>query len=334
MQLQEALLKNYGISVESGLISGKNQMFQLGNSLFTIVYTDGVKPEELLERQRMSHHLLQQGDRYVSRFVLAAHQTYISEADDKTFILLENNFLAEPRNHKLGRKLAKFHNRARSLSHPIKECSRIGKWNEFWEQRIDQLEKVWQEKAQSHPGNEFEELFVDTFPYYMALGENAIQYLVDTEIDDDPSAQDAGTVCYDRFSDHTWSGSYCIKNPFDWVFDHGCRDISEWIRQHFFDNPHTFQPGIRKFLQEYQSVQSLSPFSFRLLYARLLFPIHYYEVIEELLLNPIEARRKLLEEKLQAFVDQSGHYQEFLRRFYETAEVPAKKLQIPSIDWL
>lgn len=33
----------------------------------------------------------------------------------------------------------------------------------------------------------------------MVLGENAIQYLVDTEIDDTPQIVDSGTVCYERF---------------------------------------------------------------------------------------------------------------------------------------
>ena len=84
----------------------------------------------------------------------------------------------------LGRKLAKFHYRGRFVNFPLKKVNRIGQWKAFWEKRLEQMEKVWNEKLFHEPEHEFERMFLESFPYYMGLAENGIQYLTDTEIDD------------------------------------------------------------------------------------------------------------------------------------------------------
>ena len=49
------------------------------------------------------------------------------------------------------------------------------------------MEKVWNGLLFQTPEDEFQRMFIDSFPYYIGLTENAIQYLVDTEIDDEPN---------------------------------------------------------------------------------------------------------------------------------------------------
>ena len=61
------------------------------------------------------------------------------------------------------------------------------------------MEKAYYQVIQDQPVDEFERRFVESYPYYSALTENAIQYLVDTELDEDPKAEDAGTICHERF---------------------------------------------------------------------------------------------------------------------------------------
>ncbi|PLT33995.1 spore coat putative kinase YutH [Bacillus sp. V5-8f] len=332
--IEDIINENYGIHVEREETVGRYPSFLSGNVLYTIIPLEKLEQEELVERLNMSEHLKQQGDRYVSDFVLAKHQSYISEADGQPFLLLANTVLAKGRDQGLGRKLAKFHARARSITQPIKKCSRIGNWKTLWEQRVDQLEKIWGEKLQSQPTNEFEKQFVETFPYYLALGESAIQYVVDTEIDETPEAIDAGTVCYERFTKDTWTGKYCIKNPFDWIFDHSSRDMAEWSRHNYFNNLQTYQPALQQFFSDYQTLNPLSAFSARLLYARLIFPIHYYETIEEYYSAPSEARSHQLEDQLMLFTERSVHYEEFLRHFYEMVRLPVKQMKLPLLTWL
>lgn len=332
--IEEIIFHSYGIQVEREEKNSRFPSFRSGNVIYSIIPLQNLESEELQERQMMSEHLRVQGDRSVSSFVLANHGTYISEADEHLFVLLANEILQPPRSNRLGRRLAKFHYRGRNINETITKCSRIGQWKELWEARIDQLERIWSEKLRAHPNNEFEKLFIETFPYYMVLGENAIQYLVDTEMDDNPDFVDSGTVCYERFHQETWTGDKWMKNPFDWVFDHAMRDVAEWVREHYFKNLHTHQREITKFFQEYQSIETLSSFSARLLYARMLFPIHYYETVEEYFSNVKETRSNELEDMLITVTKTSSQYEAFLKHLFEMAEIPAKQWQLPELGWL
>ncbi|WP_026694614.1 spore coat putative kinase YutH [Peribacillus kribbensis] len=332
--LEQAIYENYGIQMERQEPVGGYHAFISRDTLFSIIPLQEINEADLKERLGMSEHLKMQGDKYVSSFVMSKNQTYISEADGTIFLLLSNPLLKEPRDLHLGRKLARFHIRGRSYPSQVKECSRIGQWKGMWEQRIDQLETVWREKLQSHPNNEVERIFVESFPYYMALGENAIQYLVDTEIDEQPGEPDAGTVSHERFSKQTWAGKYLVRNPFQWVFDHRSRDISEWIRQHYLLNPHTYQPQMKDFVSHYQRTSPLTAFSARLLYSRLLFPIHYYETIENYFIAGAESKQNELQESLETMINRSHLYEAFLQSFYEASEIPARALKLPKLDWL
>ncbi|WP_019243791.1 MULTISPECIES: spore coat putative kinase YutH [Bacillus] len=332
--LQDVIYQNYGIVMERQNVNGAYQRFFSANVLYTIIPIQEYEEEELMERLIMAEYMQQQGDKYVSSFVMSNEQTYLSEMDDHLFILMANDVLDKPRAINMGYKLAKFHNRGRTLDVPIKACNRIGKWKELWENRLDYLEGIWREKMTSHPINEFEKKFVESFPYFSIMGENAIQYLVDCEIDDQPDGFDAGTISHDRFYDDKWLGDYLVKNPFEWVYDHHSRDIGEWVRQHYHTYPQTYQPTMTQFLQEYVSMQPLSSFSWRLLYSRLLFPVHYLEVIEGYYSSNSQGEKKMLEEKLEEILNQSHRYEDFLRYFYEINQVPINALQVPKVDWL
>lgn len=333
--LQDVIYQNYGLVMERQRTEGYYQRFFAENVLYTIVpLAAEVDEEELMERLKLAEYMQNQGDQYVSHFIMSREETYLSENDGDLFLLMGNAILEEPRSVKMGKKLSKFHSRGRTFAEPLKVCNRIGKWKELWENRIDTLENVWREKLNAHPINEFERLFVESFPYYLGLGENAIQYLVDCEIDDQPTNVDAGTVCHERFYNDTWSGEYLVKNPFDWVFDHHSRDIGEWVREHYQQLPETYEPTMVQFLREYQSYMPLSSFSWRLMYARLLFPVSYLEVVESYFQSVRQGEQNKLEDQLQSQLKNAHHQEVFLRYFYEMNEVPIQQLRIPRIDWL
>ncbi len=76
--------------------------------------------------------------------------------------------------------------------------------------------------------NEVDEQFVETFPYYLGVAENAVQYVMDTQLDEAPMRGDMPTICHEQFTPETWEMG---KIPTDWVFDHASRDVAEWIRK-------------------------------------------------------------------------------------------------------
>lgn len=332
--IEEMMYQQYGILVEQEEMNRRYPSFRSGEIVYSIIQIKDFNQEELAERQKMSEHLRLQGDQSVAAFVLANHGSYVSEVDKQLFVVVANRELSSIQSQTIGYELGMFHACGRLIPDKITKCSRIGQWKKLWETRIDQLEKIWSTTLQAHPNNEFEQLFIETFPYYMVLGENAIQYLVDTELDDIPGPMDSGTVCYERFQQDTWRGAGQMKNPFDWVFDHATRDLAEWVRHYYFGHTHTHQRGVRQFFQEYQTVERLSSFSVRLLYARLLFPIHYYEAVEEYFTTSKESRSHELEEALLMMTKTSQHYEVFLKQFFDLAEIPAKQMQLPEVEWL
>ncbi|MDF2037447.1 spore coat protein YutH [Cytobacillus oceanisediminis] len=328
------LKEQFGIEAEDTMRIGKYDACRIQGQLYLLVPAGHTDEEELEELDQMAEHLSNNGDRNISTFLKTKEGKQSIDWNDSRFCILVNRHTLSRKQNQFGRKLAKFHYRGRSISFPVKKTSRIGQWKQLWEQRLDQMEKVWNEMLFQKPENDFERMFLESFPYYMGLAENSIQYLVDTELDDEPEMADSGTVCHIRLTSATWGDSYYMKNPFDWVFDHSSRDLAEWTREKYFHNIKTYQPDLRQFLSEYQSVVPLSSFSWRLYYARLLFPLHYFETVENYYGADSEQQKLVLQERLQKYLWQSDDHERFLGGFFEFAEVPIKKLRIPLVNWI
>ncbi|WP_018661828.1 spore coat putative kinase YutH [Heyndrickxia acidiproducens] len=331
---QAILNKYYGIQAETSFFDGKMVRYAANGRLYTLVPVTQIPENVLAELYEMSRHLVTCGDRYVSTFYPAKDEKLLITDDETDYCLLENAYLKPAANIRTGRKLAKFHLRGRTIPVAISATSRMGEWKHYWEKRLEQMEKVWYQTVEEHPDDPFERMFIESFPYYMGLCENAIQYVVDTEMDDTPAESDAGTICHERFAAGTWGRKYLIHHPFDWVFDHAGRDIAEKIREQYLMKQRTFRPEVQAFLRQYQSLSPLSAFSWRLIFARLLFPLHYFECVEAYFLSHSERDQKLYEEKLQKILRDTRHYEAFLAEFYDLAEVPARKQKIPAVGWL
>ncbi len=332
--LKKMLEKEYGVEVQE---YGKLDSFEAlqGNGWIYLISKPGAHQEdEILELEQIAGHMRNYGDSHVPVFLPSKEGNLLTKWENNYYCVLATRQTGKLQSNKLGRKLARFHERGRMIPFQIQRSSRIGKWKELWEKRLEQMEKVWNGLLFQTPEDDFERMFIESYPYYMGLTENAIQYLVDTEIDEEPTDADSGTVCHERFSDHSWGVNFMVKNPFDWVFDHRSRDLAEWTRERYFRNNQTYQPDVAEFFQQYLSAAALSSFSWKLLYARILFPLHYFECIESYYITRYEQEKKELEEHLHKILRQSSDYEWFLSHFYELAGAPVKKLYIQKPEWL
>lgn len=332
--LQKMLEKEYGIKVEEEFKLDSYEALRGNGWIYLAAKAGSYQEEDIMELGQIAEHLSNYGDKHVALFVPAKSGKYLTNWENANYCVLANRQTDRQQRMKLGRKLAKFHERGRRLSFSIKRSSRIGQWKELWEKRLEQMEKVWNGLLFQPAEDEFERMFLESFPYYMGLTENAIQYLVDTEIDDQPTEADGGTVCHERFSKKSWGTDCFIKNPFDWVFDHRSRDLAEWTRERYFHNIQTYQLDMNRFFEEYQSIAPLSPFSWKLLFSRILFPLHYFDCVERYYTTRSEQDRKHLEERLAKILQQSQEYERFLGGFFEIAGAPVKKLKLPLPEWL
>lgn len=223
----------------------------------------------------------------------------------------------------IAQQLALFHRRGRTYPYAVSSRSRFGQWGELWGQRIDQLEQFWQLQVESPKKNDVDKRFIETFPYYLGFTENAIQYVVDTQLDEVPMRSDMPTICHEQFSQQTWEAG---KIPTDWVFDHASRDVAEWIRKQWLTA--RSDETIVRFLQTYEYTQSLSRFAWRMIYARLLFPLHYFQAIENYYGSEGDMRQSYAQQLRQVF-DEMETYEQKLRHFHDMTTV-----SIPRLDWL
>jgi spore coat protein YutH len=332
--LRQMLEKQYGIKVDEYVKLDTYDALRGNGWLYLISKPRGRDETVISELEKIAQHLRNHGDQHVPIFLPTKEGSLITTWEKDQYCVLANRQSENPLKHQLGRKLAKFHERGRRIPFQIERTSRVGQWKDLWEKRLEQMEKVWNGLLFQTPEDEFERLFIESFPYYMGLTENAIQYLVDTEIDDDPLETDSGTVCHERFSKNSWGANIYIKNPFDWVFDHRSRDLAEWTRERYFRNIQTYDKDLKQFYMEYQSISPLSSFSWRLLYARLLFPLHYFECIENYYITRSEQDKKMLEEQLGKILMHAPEYERFLGSFYQVSGAPIRQLQLPQLEWL
>lgn len=329
--VKKTIEEHYGLTVLQFFKHGHFNAFRTRRSICLIIPVSNFEEDELIEMYQMSLHLLEKKERNIAMFVQANDGTLSFEHENVSYSILQIPFYSsEPRELITGKSLAKFHQRGRTFAYPVTKTNRIGKWKELWEKRLDQLEMFWRGKTYAKPLESFDQQFIESFPYFVGLCENAIQYLVDTELDDHPYPIDSATICHHRFHSDIYKGINC-KLPTEWVYDHASRDLAEYIRHSFL----TEQRGIDgAFLDEYDRTTPLSPFFWRLLYSRLLFPVHYFECIENYYLSQNEDERHSYEKQLQSILNQTDAYEQLLASFSSGLSMRTRKIRLPNIHWL
>jgi spore coat protein YutH len=323
----------YGIQINQQTRVGRYEGF-INNEQIFIMAPLSENKDSIQELQGIAEHLVHSGDRHILIINKTKFGQLWGEKEGKSFCLLSCQLRGQKTLQHPGRKLAKFHLRGLTIPFKVERTSRIGQWKQLWEKRLTQMENVWRAKLYQAPENEFERMFIESFPYYLGLTENSIQYLVDSELDGTPEQRDNGTVCHERFSHQTWGRDYLLKNPLDWVFDHRSRDLAEWTRSIYFESKYNYHQQVRKFFQDYQQLAPLSAFGWRLLFSRLIFPLHYFECIEEYYLSTSEQAKKSKEEKLSKLLKASPEYEMFLKEFFLLTDAPIRVGDIPQLDWM
>jgi len=328
--MKSAIESNYNLNVLQIFEHGKYKAFRTRRHMCLIAPVSQFDDEELYEMYQMGQHLLEKKERDVAMFVLTKQGTLTFEYEKQKYVLLQVPFYSKPLpSYSLGRSLAQFHQNGRSLPLQLSKVNRIGKWKVLWERRIDQMEVFWKGKISTKSLQSFDQLFIESFPYYLGLSENAIQYLVDTELDDEPQLIDSATICHHRFTSSIWK-DIPYKIPTDWVFDHAGRDIAEYIRDQYLRQNRSFDA---QFVEEYNRTAPLSPFFWRLIYSRLIFPLHYFECIENYYLSS-EDKRELYEEELKQILKKSNQYEQFLSSLSSFLTVKTRRIYLPKLTWL
>lgn len=329
--IERDLFEQYRLNGSQFIKYRNFQAFYESGHLYVIVPIPNMEREELLELKQMSDFLQSQKDDRMAHFVptITGELNGFMNGESISLFKLPNinrrQFLSD------GEDLAKFHRIGRYYPYPPQKATRLGIWKTLWENRLDQLEEWWGERIQGIPENRFEKLFFETFPYYLGVTENAIQYVADCIWEDTRKESQLGTICYVKYKPQI--DSERVIFPTDLIFDHPTRDLAEWIRYKYVTGADMEE--INSFLIQYERMMPLSEVSVRLLFGRLLFPLSYFEAVEGYYSENSEKRKSRYEKQFFRVLETTDGYQEFLSTFIKNFRGgSSRNLQIPEIEWI
>ncbi len=185
-------------------------------------------------------------------------------------------------------------------------------WGELWSAKLDYFEFQIKEIGKD------KEVVLDSFSYYLGLAENAIAYVNKINKVIGISELDNITLSHRRIFYPNTNLNYL--NPLSFIFDLEVRDIAGFLKIEFFNGENSLLD-----LKTYLKIKRLTPYSYHMLYARLLYPSYYFDIYEEIMNNNAS------EERLMPILDKVNEYEEFLKNaYYEIS----KYTNLERIDWL
>lgn len=172
---------------------------------------------------------------------------------------------------------------------------------------LDALENKYDAIGREGAKSDFERLFFQSFPYFSGCGENAVQYLVDCDLD---HAREPLVVTHFRFAGRA---SLYPENPATWVADERSRDLAEWLRLLVWtrDGGEVIDAA-QEALDAYEAVFPLTTACAARLIGRLLFPLSYVECCERYLFGSEYEDRSLLTDVMSVNEQKTETYEQIL----------------------
>lgn len=324
MSFRELLTDFYQVHAEEKIIVAERNGF-MSDGLFYFTIDSANYEIIFMEQAVLAYYLFENGYRHVALPIRNREEEWFSDFYGSNYLLYqlsERNLEKESP----GKSLAVFHQIGSNYQFEPQTISSYGQWKKLW---IDKLTVFEERIVQFTLENETQDnsLLLDALPYIIGVSENAIQYLRETEEEEYRYAEfDQGTIAFLRYS-------YELQREAIWpdqfVYDHPARDLAEHIRLLFLTNQS--DRAITEFLQDYQSTRPLSFFSWRLIYARLLFPLHLFDAIEQCLMQENHREGYQTFKKL---LQQQGTYEKRLQNFFEKAGINKEESGLVEVDWL
>ena len=185
-------------------------------------------------------------------------------------------------------------------------------WTTLWMQKIDYIEYQI-----AHLENEYP-ILAESLWYFIGLGENAISYVVNTENEVRREAVDHLVVAHRRLKSTDMLADY--YNPLTLIIDHPTRDIAEYLKSSFLEGKYDLNE-----IEAFLNGVALSPYGYRLLFGRLLFPSFYFDCYQRIV------EKEIKEEKIYTILNRILEYEVFLGEIYQIIKTYS---DIPPVDWI
>lgn len=245
---------------------------------------------------------LHQKQIYCHQFVINNNQSIITYINNVPYVLLK--IIINSKDKIILNDIIDFSNIVITSDN---KSLRRDNWFELWTNKIDYLEYQVSQFGLKFP------LIRESFSYFIGLAETAITLYKNIY-----NSTNNLIIAHKRIkSNHTFVDMY---NPLNFVIDLKVRDVSEFLKERFFDNHDIYEE-----LMYYISYGNISTYECMLLFVRLLFPTFYFDIYEEIIDNSME------EKELLKIINRINDYEVLLKRVYAYLKTITP---IPDIEWL
>ncbi|CQR48254.1 hypothetical protein BN1058_02608 [Paraliobacillus sp. PM-2] len=302
---------------------GDREAYYVDGSYYFIIPTNELEQVHI-EQGWFANHLIEQEYLRIAKPIKNINGQFITEENGQNYIVLQA--MKYPYESKdVPTRLATFHSIGKSYAYMPRYISAYGEWQTLWEKKIALYEAYYRNQLEVRPVTRYQRLLIDTFPYIIGLTENAIQYLQESNNETRFAGSDQGCITFQRYTNQL-DQPFIFSNEF--IYDHPVRDIAESIRPYFLKTDGNKEAV--HFLKKYEDVSPLSIFSWRLLYARLILPIHLFDFIDQTVgeTNSEEtylSYRQLLDDQIK--------YEGHLKSFFQDNKIDPFRNQIYQLDW-
>lgn len=179
-------------------------------------------------------------------------------------------------------------------------------WPKLWEDKVDYFEYQMGHLIKKYP------LLYNTIDYYLGISENAIIYLKSVASSSEGNVSLG--VCHRRIGVN--STLFDLYNPLNLVIDYGVRDISEYIKDAFFNDKDVYEILSKVYSKYYFDKLNLS-----LLASRLLFPSYFFDKFEGIVCTECS------ESVIYDIIKKSSKFEDFVDNYI-------KSCNLQSIGWL
>lgn len=329
--LKQELYERYGLIVQRFYWVSSYRGFITTKGRYVMLPADGQREEDINAFSSLLTCLRNEAISGLLVPIQSRHGQYVETFFGESMVVCYDRSTARQQRPLL-EELGYFHSRTQQCSPLFMSSASYVPWNERWSQRVDELETLMRRgRDPSIERSSFRRRLGETFPYFLGLAENAIQYVVDTQLEEGATNTRTLAITHRRFSDHTWLpyDGVRLKIPTTWLIDHPMRDLAEWCR------PYLQYPNgicdISKGLQAYTRQQFVTKKDWRFLYGRLLFPLSMFDDIERYLQGTNPHERVLDEQALTKTIENVPQYEQNMRALYLLL---TRHTSLPAIQWL
>ncbi|GAB2544112.1 protein kinase family protein [Gracilibacillus alcaliphilus] len=292
-------------------------------SAYYFIIPGTMSEQAAVEMYSIASHYHQYGWTNVACPIQNIHNQWITSVGKDKYILCVASKGSERQDE--AQMLARFQQTGFTYPYQPSEINNYGQWKQLWANKVDQYELLYQQLYQQRPTNSMIREFVNFFPYIVGIAENAIQYMNSVEQERQFSEQDQPTITFGRYhGEVTADFIYC--NHF--IYDHSVRDLAEKLRPFLLEQEGLQDPECYSFLRSYLGEMPLSPFGWKLLYARLIFPIHLFDWVDQIRQSPQSAT------PIKQMIEYQKNYQRHLKTFFYQLGIDERELNSIQLDWI